>query len=83
MCILFPLLRRTKVFILWSSFFLSFMWSVNCILGFLSFLANIHLSVSVYYVCYFVIELPPLRMKFSCFIYLPTNFMNSLFLLAE
>jgi hypothetical protein len=37
MGILFPLLRRTKVFTLWSSFFLSFMWSVNCILGILSF----------------------------------------------
>ena len=30
--ILFPLLRRT---ILWSSFFLSFLWSMNCTLGIL------------------------------------------------
>ena len=30
----------------WSSFFLSFIWSVNCILGSPSFWANIHLSVS-------------------------------------
>jgi hypothetical protein len=31
MGILFPLLRRTEVSILWSSFFLSFMCFVNCI----------------------------------------------------
>jgi hypothetical protein len=41
--ILFPLLRRIEVFTLWSSF-LSFMWSVNYILGILNFWANIHLS---------------------------------------
>jgi hypothetical protein len=46
MSILFPLLRRTEVSILWSSFFLSFICSVNCILGILSFWANIYLSVS-------------------------------------
>ena len=51
MGILFPILRRSKVSILWSSF-LSFM----CILDILSFWANIHLSVSVYHVCSFVIE---------------------------
>jgi hypothetical protein len=33
MVILFPLLRRTEVSTLCSSFFLSFMWFVNCILG--------------------------------------------------
>jgi hypothetical protein len=32
------------------SFFLSFMWSVNCILDILSLWANIHLSVRAYYV---------------------------------
>jgi hypothetical protein len=37
MSILFPLLRRTEVSTLWSSFFLSFMFSVNCILDILSF----------------------------------------------
>jgi hypothetical protein len=37
MGILFPLLIRIKVSTLWSSFFLSFMWFVNCILGILSF----------------------------------------------
>jgi hypothetical protein len=58
MSILFPLLRKTKAPTLWFSFFLSFMWSVNCILGILSFWANIHLSVSVYHVCSFVIGLP-------------------------
>ena len=30
-CILFPLLRRTEASTLWYSFFLIFMWSVNCI----------------------------------------------------
>jgi hypothetical protein len=48
--ILFPFLRRTESSTLWSSFFLSFMWSVNCILGIQSFWANIHLSVSAYHV---------------------------------
>jgi hypothetical protein len=33
----FPLLRRIKLSILWSSFFLSFKWFVNCTLGILSF----------------------------------------------
>jgi hypothetical protein len=55
--ILFPLLRSTKAPTLWSSF-LSFMWSVNSILGIPSFWANIHLSVSAYHVCSFVIVLP-------------------------
>jgi len=49
-----PILRSTEVSTLWSSFFLSFMWSVNCILVILSFWAKIHLSVSAYYVCFFV-----------------------------
>jgi hypothetical protein len=31
--ILLPILRRTEVSTLWSSFFLNFMWSVNCIMG--------------------------------------------------
>ena len=57
MGILFPLLRRAKTSKLLYYFFLSFMWSVNCILVILSFWANIHLSVSAYYVCSFVIEL--------------------------
>jgi hypothetical protein len=50
---LFPLLRRIETFTLWS-FFLSFMLSVNCILGILSFWVNIHLSMSVYHTCSFV-----------------------------
>jgi len=54
---LFPLLRRTEASTLWSFFFLSFMWSVNCILDFPSFWA-MHLSMSVYHVCSFVIGLP-------------------------
>ena len=56
--ILFPLLRRTEAPTLWSSFFLSFMWSVNYILDIPSFGANIHLPVIVNHVCSFVIGLP-------------------------
>ena len=41
----------------WSSF-LSFMWSVNCILGIQSFWANIHLSVRTCHMCSFVTGLP-------------------------
>ena len=58
MGILFPILRRNEVSTLWSSFFLSFMCFANCILGILSFWANIHLSVSAYQVTSFVIGLP-------------------------
>jgi hypothetical protein len=50
MGILFPLLRRIEVSILWSSFCLSFMCFANCILGILSFWVNIHLSESTYHV---------------------------------
>jgi hypothetical protein len=57
MGILFPILRRNEVSTLWSSF-LSFMCFANCILGILSFWANIHLSMSAYHVCSFVIGLP-------------------------
>jgi hypothetical protein len=60
---IFPLPRRIEVATLWSSFFLSFMWSTNCILGILNFWANIHL-VSVYHVCSFVIGLPHWRWYF-------------------
>jgi hypothetical protein len=60
MGVLFPLLRRIEVSTLWSSFFLSFMCFANCILGILSFWANIHLSVSAYHVCSFVVGLPHL-----------------------
>jgi hypothetical protein len=58
--ILFPILRRITVSKLWSSFFLSFMWFANFILGILNFWANIHLSVSAYHTCSFVIGLPHL-----------------------
>ena len=58
MGILLPLLRRIDISTLWSSFFLSFMCFANCILGVLSLCANIHLSVSAYHVCSFVIGLP-------------------------
>ena len=57
MGILLPILRRNKISTLWSSFFLSFMCFANCILGILSFWANIHLSVSAYQVTSFVIGL--------------------------
>ena len=52
--ILFPLLRRTKASTFWSSFFLSFIWSVHYIMGIPSFWANIDYSVSTYYVRSFV-----------------------------
>jgi hypothetical protein len=80
--ILFPLQRRTEASTLWSSFFLSFIWSVNCILGIQNFWANIHLSVSVYHV-FFCDWVTSLRMIFSSSIHLPENFMKSLFLIAE
>jgi hypothetical protein len=53
-----PLLRSTKVYILWSTFFISFIWPGNCMLVIALYWANIHLSVSVYHVFSFVIELP-------------------------
>jgi hypothetical protein len=49
---LFPLLRRTEASTLWSSFFLSFILSMSCIMGIPS-------SVSTYHVCSFVTSLPP------------------------
>ena len=52
-----PILRRKEVATIWS-LFLSFMCFANCILGILSFWANVHLSVSAYHVCSFVIGLP-------------------------
>jgi uncharacterized membrane protein len=57
MGILFPILRRNKVSTCWSSF-LIFLCFANCILGILSFWANIHLSVSANQVSSFVIGLP-------------------------
>jgi hypothetical protein len=56
--ILFPLLRKTEAPTLWSSFFLSFLWSVSCIMGILSFFPKIRLPVSTYHVCSFVTGLP-------------------------
>jgi hypothetical protein len=58
MGILFPIPRMDDVSTLWYSFFLSFMCFANCILGILSFWANIHLTVSAYHVGSFVIGLP-------------------------
>jgi hypothetical protein len=54
MGILFPILRRNEVSTLWSSFFLSFMYFENCILGILSFWANIHLSNEDCYLQYWI-----------------------------
>ena len=42
MGILFPILKRNEVSTLWSSSFLIFLCFENCILGILSFWANIH-----------------------------------------
>ena len=56
MGIMFTILRRNKISTLWSSFFLSFMcFFANCILGILSFWANMYLPMSAYHVCSFVI----------------------------
>jgi hypothetical protein len=52
---------KIEVSTIWSSFFSSFMCFANCILGILSFCANIHLSVSAYHVCSFVTGLPHSR----------------------
>jgi hypothetical protein len=57
MGILFPILGRNEVSTCCSSFFLIFFCFANCILGILSFWANIHLSVSAYLVTSFVIGL--------------------------
>ena len=57
MDILFRILGRNEVSMLWSSF-LIFLCFVNCILGFLGFRANIHLSVSADQMTSFVIGLP-------------------------
>ena len=48
---------KNKISTLWSSFFFSFMCYANCSLSILSFWANIHLSVSAYHECPFVIGL--------------------------
>jgi hypothetical protein len=48
--ILFPLLRSTVASRLCFSIFLSFMWSVYCILGIPSFRANSYLSGHAYHV---------------------------------
>ena len=56
--ILFPIIKRNEVSTHWSSFFWIFLCFANCILDILSFLANIHLSVSAYQVTSFVIGLP-------------------------
>jgi hypothetical protein len=55
---LFSISRRTEASTFWSFFFLSFMWSLNCILSILSFWVNIHLSVRAYHVHSSVIGLP-------------------------
>jgi len=72
--ILFLLLCRTEAATLWSSFFLSFMWFVNCILDIPNLWTNIYLSVSAYHVC-FLLWVLALRMLFSSCIHLSVNFM--------
>jgi hypothetical protein len=57
MGILFPILKRSEISTLWSSFFLSFMCFANSVLA-ISFWPNIHLSVSAYHVGSFMIGLP-------------------------
>jgi hypothetical protein len=64
-------------------FYLSFMWSVNCIMGIRSFGANICLSVIECIPCVFFCDWDILLGIFSSSIYLLKNFMKSLFLIAE
>jgi hypothetical protein len=54
--ILLPLLSSTEAPTLWSSFILSFMWSLSCSVCIPCSLPTIHLSMSIYYVCSFVTE---------------------------
>jgi hypothetical protein len=82
MGILFLILRRNEVSTHWSSFFLIFLCFLSCILGILSFWANIHLTVSAYHVSFLGLGYL-LRMISSRSIHLPKNFINSLFLIAE
>jgi hypothetical protein len=83
MGILFLILKRTEVSTHWSSFFMSFMWFVKCILGILSFWANIHLSV-IHISCEFFCDwVTSLRVISSRPVHLPKNFISSLFLVAE
>jgi hypothetical protein len=56
--VLTPIQRSTEASTLSSSFFLSFIWSVDCILSIPNFWGNIHFSVSAYHVCSFVTGLP-------------------------
>ena len=69
---LVPLLRRTKGPTLWSSLFYRVLWSVNCILGILSFWDNIYLSVSPVFwgtnkLIPSVIAIPPAMQECSTF----------------
>jgi hypothetical protein len=57
MGILFPILRRNDVFTCWFSFYI-FLCFAKCMLGILSFWANILLSVNTYHMSFFVIVLP-------------------------
>jgi hypothetical protein len=58
MIILFPPQCWNEASTPWSSFLLSSVWSLVCIMGIVSFWANIHSSVSTYHVCSFVSGLP-------------------------
>jgi hypothetical protein len=82
--ILFPFLRRTEASTFWPYFFLSFIWLVNCILGILSFWANVHLLVSTHRVCVCVCVcvfcdwVTSLRMTFSSSIHVAGNIKKQL-----
>jgi hypothetical protein len=77
----FALLLRNEESTFWSFFFLSFIWSVNCILSISRFWANIQCSVTTYHGL-FCDWATSLRMIFSSSIHLPKNFMKSLFLIV-
>jgi hypothetical protein len=81
--ILFPLLNRTEVPTLWSSF----LWA-SCGPWVVSWVFHTLCLISTYqwvqyHVCSFFDWITSLRMILSRSIHLPANFMKSLFLIAE
>jgi hypothetical protein len=77
LCILFALLRRTKVSTLWSPFLVSFMWSMDCILGIEP--VGYYQLLSEYIPCVFFYNCVNTHMMIiSSSVHLLKKFMNSL-----
>jgi hypothetical protein len=81
--ILFPNLSRTEASTLWSSFFLSFIWSVSCNMCILSFWLISTYQWWVWTMCVLFWLGYLTQDDISSSIHLPKNFMNSLLLIAE